>query len=153
VVRVPGSRSRGPGFDSRRFQIFWKVVGTERGPFSFVSTIEELLGRKSSGWCLETWEYGSGAPLRWPRDTHYPQKLETWPTSSSRSVSRVPSRTKATERCDKIKLSRFKQHHLDSLQLPHIFPSSKCSTVKQICSFIFTSTSHSPTGLRVLLRG
>jgi hypothetical protein len=37
------------GFDSRRFQIFWEVVGVERGPFSLVSTIEELLEKKSSG--------------------------------------------------------------------------------------------------------
>jgi hypothetical protein len=27
VVRVPGYRSRGPWFDSRRYQIFWEVVG------------------------------------------------------------------------------------------------------------------------------
>jgi hypothetical protein len=47
VVRVPGYGSRGPGFDSRRYQIFWQVVGLERGPLSLVSTIEELLGRKS----------------------------------------------------------------------------------------------------------
>jgi hypothetical protein len=41
VVRVPGYRSRGPGF------------GLERGPLSLVSTIEELLGRNSSGSSLE----------------------------------------------------------------------------------------------------
>jgi hypothetical protein len=34
------------GFDSRRYQIFWEVVGLERGPLSLVSTIEELLERK-----------------------------------------------------------------------------------------------------------
>jgi hypothetical protein len=34
VVRVPGYRSRGPRFDSRRYQIFWEVVGLERGPQS-----------------------------------------------------------------------------------------------------------------------
>jgi hypothetical protein len=34
------------GFDSRCYQIFWEVVGLERGPLSFVSTTEELLGRK-----------------------------------------------------------------------------------------------------------
>jgi hypothetical protein len=51
-VRVPGYRSTGPGFDSRRYQIFWEVVGLERGPLSLVSTTEELLGRKSSGFGL-----------------------------------------------------------------------------------------------------
>jgi hypothetical protein len=35
-------------------------VGLERGPLSLVSTIEELLGRKSSGSCLENREYGLG---------------------------------------------------------------------------------------------
>jgi hypothetical protein len=42
-----------PGFDSRRYQIFWDVVGLERGPLSLVSTTEELLERKSSGPGLE----------------------------------------------------------------------------------------------------
>jgi hypothetical protein len=45
------------GFDSRRYQIFWDV-GLERGPLSLMSTIEELLERKSSGSCLEIQEYG-----------------------------------------------------------------------------------------------
>jgi hypothetical protein len=29
-------------FDFRRYQIFWEVVGLERGPLSLVSTTEEL---------------------------------------------------------------------------------------------------------------
>jgi hypothetical protein len=33
-------------------------VGLERGPLSFLSTIEELLGRKSSGSSLENLNYG-----------------------------------------------------------------------------------------------
>jgi hypothetical protein len=33
-------------------------VGLERGPLSLVSTIEELLGRKSSGFGLENRHYG-----------------------------------------------------------------------------------------------
>jgi hypothetical protein len=33
-----------PGFDSRRYQIFWEVAGRERGPLSLESTIKELLG-------------------------------------------------------------------------------------------------------------
>jgi hypothetical protein len=32
--------------DSRHYQIFWEVVGLERGPLSLVSTTEELLDRK-----------------------------------------------------------------------------------------------------------
>jgi hypothetical protein len=34
----------------------------ERGPLNLVSTIEELLGRKSSGSRLESREYGRGDP-------------------------------------------------------------------------------------------
>jgi hypothetical protein len=42
LVRVPGYRSWGPGFDSRRYQIFWEVVGLERDPLSLVRITEEL---------------------------------------------------------------------------------------------------------------
>jgi hypothetical protein len=58
VVRVPGCRSRSPGFDSQRYQIFWEVVGLERGSLSLVSTIEELLERKSCCSGLENRDYG-----------------------------------------------------------------------------------------------
>jgi hypothetical protein len=53
VVRVSGYRSRGPGFDSRPYQIFWEVGGLERGPLRLVRTTEELLEWKSSGSGLE----------------------------------------------------------------------------------------------------
>jgi len=46
VVRVSGYRYRGPRFDPRRYQIFWVLVGLERGPLNLVSlvrSIEELL--------------------------------------------------------------------------------------------------------------
>jgi hypothetical protein len=62
MVRFPGYRSRGPGSDSLRYQIFWEIVGLERGPLSLVSTIEELLGRKSRGSGLEIREYGRRDP-------------------------------------------------------------------------------------------
>jgi hypothetical protein len=39
-------------------------VGLERGPLSLVSTIEELLGRKSRGSGLEIREYGCRDPSR-----------------------------------------------------------------------------------------
>jgi hypothetical protein len=64
VIRVPGYRSREPGFDSERYQIFREVMGLERVPLSLVSTIEELLGRNSGGSGLENREYGREDPLR-----------------------------------------------------------------------------------------
>jgi hypothetical protein len=63
------------GFDSRLSQIFWEVVGLERGPLSLGSTIEELLERKSSGSGLENRDYGRRNPLRWPHGTLYPRNL------------------------------------------------------------------------------
>jgi hypothetical protein len=52
-------------FDSRRYQIFWEVVGLERGPLSLVSTIEELHGRNDSGSCLENREYARRDQSYW----------------------------------------------------------------------------------------
>jgi hypothetical protein len=40
VVTVPSYRSRGPGFYSRRYKIFWELVGLERGPLSLVRIID-----------------------------------------------------------------------------------------------------------------
>jgi hypothetical protein len=87
-----------PGFISRCYQIFWEVVGLERGPPSLVSKIEELLEGKNSRSGLENREFGRRDLSIWPRDTLYPQKLAlTSPTSCGRSVSIVRSRTHATE--------------------------------------------------------
>jgi hypothetical protein len=63
VVRVPGYRSRGPGFDCQHNKIFQEVVGLERCPLSLVTTNEELLGAKSSGSGLDNLEYGCGDQL------------------------------------------------------------------------------------------
>jgi hypothetical protein len=85
-------------FDSRLYQIYWEIVGLERGPLSLVSTIEELLGRKCSGSGLESREYCRRDPSRWPRGTLYPQRLAlTSLTTGGRSVGTVRSRTQATE--------------------------------------------------------
>jgi hypothetical protein len=95
VVRVPGYRSRGPGFDFWRHQIFW-VVDLERGPLSLVWITEELLEWKSSGSGQENRIHDRGYRLRWPHDTLYPQKLAlTSPTSGGRSVGIVRLRTKS----------------------------------------------------------
>jgi hypothetical protein len=83
------------GFNSQRYQVFWEVVGLERGPLSLVSTIEELLGRNSSGSGLEYREYGRRDLS--PHGILYPQKSAlTSPTSGDCSVSIVHSQTKAT---------------------------------------------------------
>jgi hypothetical protein len=57
-------RSRGPGSIPGVTRFFSEVVGLERGPLSLVSTIEELLERKSSGFGLENREYGRRDPSR-----------------------------------------------------------------------------------------
>jgi hypothetical protein len=64
-----------PGFDPQLYQIFWEVIGLERGTLSLVSTIEEILERKSSGSGLETRDYCRSDPSCWPRDILYLQTL------------------------------------------------------------------------------
>jgi hypothetical protein len=62
VVRVPGYRSKGPEFDSRRYQIFREVVGLERDPLGLVRITDKLLEWKSS--CSGSRKNGYGDPLR-----------------------------------------------------------------------------------------
>jgi hypothetical protein len=96
---INSCRSRGPGFDSRRYQIFWEVVGLERGPLSLVRIIEELLESKVAAPVKKTEINGCGNSLRWPRDTLYPLKFALIsPTSGDRSVGVVRWRTEAPER-------------------------------------------------------
>jgi hypothetical protein len=79
-----------PGFDSRHYQIFRAVVGPEQGSLSLVSANDDLLERKSSGFGLQSREYGRRDPSRWPRGTLYPQKMAlTSPTRGGRSVGIV----------------------------------------------------------------
>jgi hypothetical protein len=98
VVRIPGYRSRGPGFDSRRYQIFWELVGLERGPLSLVRITDELFETKVVAPVYKTEINGHGDLLRWPCDTLYPLKLTlTSPTSGGRSVGIISWRTKVPE--------------------------------------------------------
>jgi hypothetical protein len=66
VVRVSGYRPRGPGFDSRAYQIFWEVRGLERSPLSLVRTTEELPEWKSIGSHLPAKGGIKFADNRWP---------------------------------------------------------------------------------------
>jgi hypothetical protein len=58
-------------------------VGLERSPLNLVSTIEELLIRRSSGSGRESREYGRGDSLLCPRNT-YPHKLALTSSKSGR---------------------------------------------------------------------
>jgi hypothetical protein len=62
-------------FDSQHYQILWEVVGLEWGPFSLVSTTEELLGRESSGSGLEIREYSRRNLSCWPRGANKRRSL------------------------------------------------------------------------------
>jgi hypothetical protein len=79
------------GFYSRGYQILWEVVDFELGPLSLVSTIEELLGRKSSGSGLENQDYGRKDPPRRPRDIPLSTKAGTNFADKRRSLSRYSS--------------------------------------------------------------
>jgi hypothetical protein len=73
VVGLPNYRSRGPGFDSRSYHIFWVVVGLEPGPLSLVGIIRDLPEWNSSSFDLETEINGRWDPMRLPRDIPYSQ--------------------------------------------------------------------------------
>jgi hypothetical protein len=93
------------GFDSLRYEIFKEVVGLERGPFSLVSTLEELFGRKSSGFGLESREYDHGDLSRRSRGTLYTQKLaQTSPTSGGTldSGSRIQAKEFSSFPCSRV---------------------------------------------------
>jgi hypothetical protein len=92
VAKVSGCRHRGPGFDSRRYQIFWVAVCLERGPLSLLSINEELLETKNSGSGLENWDYRPwGFRCADHATSLYPQKLALKFADQWRSLSRYSS--------------------------------------------------------------
>jgi hypothetical protein len=145
---------------SRLYQIFGEVVGLERGLLSLVSTIEELLGSKSSGSGLESIEYGRGDPLSSPRDTLYPQTFSpTSTTSGSRSVCIVPRwlRPRSFFSCCNIPwqwpLPLFKEkmkggmgwkHERRKWTAPYQFPGLKHGLRSQACREFLTDLPVAP---------
>jgi hypothetical protein len=102
-MRVPGYRSRGFGFDSRCYQIFWEVVGLERGPLSLVNITEELFERKSSGSESRISRLTAGIRCADHATPSIRKKLApTSPTSGGSSVGIVRLSTKATEIVDSL---------------------------------------------------
>jgi hypothetical protein len=66
-----------PGFDSRRYHIFWEAVGLVRGPLSPCESKWGATWKKSSGSGLENRLTTVGDPPRWPRDTPLSTKVGT----------------------------------------------------------------------------
>jgi hypothetical protein len=88
---------RRPGFDSRHYQKK-KVVSLERGPLSLVSTTEELLDRKVAARVYKTENTAVGIRHADHVAPSIRKKLTiTSPTSDSRSVGIVRSRTQTME--------------------------------------------------------
>jgi hypothetical protein len=56
VVRPPGCRHRGPGFDFQLCQILWVAVGLEWGPLSPCEDKWGATWKKSSGYGLQNWD-------------------------------------------------------------------------------------------------
>jgi hypothetical protein len=79
------------GFGSRRYQIFWEVVGLERGPLSLVSTTEELHENKISGSSLENQVTPVRDPPPWLSDTLLSEKVCTDFADKRRSLGRYSS--------------------------------------------------------------
>jgi hypothetical protein len=92
VVRVPDWISRGPGFDSRHYQVFRVAVGLEGGPLSLVSINGELLERKVAApvWKTQIKDRGESAALT-KRHFLYPQQLALNFSTKLRRLSRYSS--------------------------------------------------------------
>jgi hypothetical protein len=75
----------------RQINTISESVYIQRGPLRLVSTTEELLERISSGFVLESREYGRRDSLRCSRDTPYPQKLALTSQEKRRSLGRNSS--------------------------------------------------------------
>jgi hypothetical protein len=92
LVRLPVCRPRDPGIDSRRCQIFWVVVGLERGPLSPWEDKWGATWKKISDFYLENWD-------KWPWGIRCadhakplsPQKLVLNFANKSPSISRYSS--------------------------------------------------------------
>jgi hypothetical protein len=112
-------------------------MGLERDPLSLVSTIEELLGRKSSGSGLQSQEYARRDPSRWSRGTLHPQKLAlTSPTSSCRSVGLICSQTQTTEFSFICIIVSFLISHILYTSLP-LSASTSCATCLPVVLIAF----------------
>jgi hypothetical protein len=96
--QCPWLKMQRSGFDSQYYHIFWVVGRNGVYSVSWVSTIEELLGRKCRGSGLERREHGRRDPSSWPPNTLYTAKVGIKFTDKrGRSVGIIRSRTQATE--------------------------------------------------------
>ena len=101
MVRVSGYRYRGLGFDPRRYQIFWVVVGLEQGQPREPREVNwgAIWMKKVAASGLEKKRLTAvGTRCADHVTPLYPQKLAlTSPTGGGRSVGIVRVRTKAME--------------------------------------------------------
>jgi hypothetical protein len=120
-------------------------VGLERGPLSLVSTIEELLDRKSGGSGLESRNYGRRGTARWLRYTILSgQELRR--EAAVAKVRAVRSRTQATEL---LWSYAFRDSH-NNISPKGQQPTDVCTGLMDI---IPTNTSHGGVSVRLRFHG
>jgi hypothetical protein len=76
VVRVPGYRSRGPGFDSRSYQIFWEVVWNGVHSASWAQ-LKSYLKEKAAAPVQKSEITVVGDLPHWLRDTPLSARVDT----------------------------------------------------------------------------